>query len=150
QCVRLRRDAIRIRNAMRILPASSLQSQNVLSEHLSVFGRRLGPIFPDRSPRITKSLFVSVTVLGNNCSHSFRVRHRQTEACWFAIIEYVECKAVDLECSRERLDRHGQSIEGVSIFSFGWNFRKSETREVRCDHAVMIGEAWNEFAKHER
>src|SRR5262245_17280351 len=56
----------------------------------------------------------------------------------------------DLECVREGRYRQRQCLERIGIFSLFRNFGKSETREVRRDHAIMTSETWNEFAEHER
>src|SRR5262249_14395201 len=135
---------------VRVLPPRPFQCQNVFPDYLSVFYCRRSPVLPDGAPSIAEAFFIRIPVLRNDSRNSVRVSHRQTEAYRRAVIEYIECKAVDFERRRERLDRLGQSIERVRIFSFGRNFGKSETGEVRRDHPVAIGEAWNEFAKHER
>ena len=70
-------------------------------------------VFPDRS--IAHTHFV----LRNDSCDSLRVCHGQAETCWRAIIEHIDCIAVDFECLRERLYGQGQSIGRVNIFSFG-------------------------------
>src|SRR2546429_5015781 len=104
----------------------------------------------DRTPSVTKTFFVCVPVLRNNRRNPVRVSHRQTEAGWGAIVEHVDCIAVELECLREGVDRQRQSVEGVRIVLFRRDLGESETRKIRRDHAVIIGQAWNEFAEHER
>src|SRR5208282_2447504 len=150
QCVRLRRNHLRICYAVGVLPARPARSQNALAEYVAILCCRRCPIFSDRAPSFTKAFFVGVPILRNNGGNSFRVRHCQSEAGWRAIIEHVNCVAVDLERLRESVDRERKSIEGVRIFSFRRHFRESETRKVRRDHSVIASQARNEFAEHER
>src|SRR5256884_9829876 len=96
----------------------------------------------DRTPSVTKTFFVCVPVLRNNRRNPVRVSHRQTEAGWGAIVEHVDCIAVELECLREGVDRQRQSVEGVRIVLFRRDLGESETRTIRRDHAPIIGQAW--------
>src|SRR5271157_3584437 len=76
--------------------------------------------------------------------------HRQTKSSWRPIIEYIQCKSLDLERLRERIESSGNSVERIDVFSFCGNFCESETREVWSDHVVVAGETGYELAEHER
>src|SRR4029077_13693350 len=134
----------------RVLPARSLQGQYILSKYVPVLRRGRGPILPDRTPGIPETFFVRVPVLRNDRGDPVRVPHRQTETCWCAIVEHIDRVAVEFERLREGLDGRRQSIKRVAIFPFRRNLGKSETREIWRDHAVVVGEARNEIAEHER
>src|SRR5262249_50296134 len=135
---------------MRVLPARSFERQKVFAKYLSVLCCGRGPIFPDQAPGTSKPFFVGIPVLRNYGRDALRVGHRQTKTCWRAIIEHIDCVAVDLERLRKGLYRQCQSIERINISPFGRNLSKSKTREVGRDDAVIIGEAWNEITEHER
>ena len=109
QRVRFRRNTFRITHAVRVLPARSLQCQNILADYLAILRRWLSPVFPDRPPGIAKPFFIGIPVLRNDSRDSIRVSHRQTESGWCAIVEHVQCIAPDFERLRERIDCRGQS-----------------------------------------
>src|SRR5262249_28674689 len=126
--------------AMRVLPPCCFKRQNVLSEYFAIFGCRRSPIFPHRTPSVPEPSFIGITVLGNDGGDSLRMSHSQAETCRRAVIEHIDCITVNFQCFREGVYGRRQSIERVRIFSFGRNFSKSEAREVRRDHAIVIGE----------
>src|SRR5215471_14249753 len=76
--------------------------------------------------------------------------HRQTKSGRCAIVEHIDCKTLDVEHLRERVERRCQSVERIDVFSFCGDFCESEAREIRCDQPVVCGETRNEFAEHER
>src|SRR5271167_2795839 len=55
QCVRLRRNILRICYAMRVLPARSTRRQNTLAEYGAVFCRGFGPVLANWAPSFTKA-----------------------------------------------------------------------------------------------
>src|SRR5215471_20268899 len=105
--------------AVGILPSRSFECQNVLADDLSVFWCGLSPVFPDRAPGISETLFVSISILRNNSCDSVRVSHRQPESRWRAIIEHIDCIVVDCERLHERLHCQRQVIKRVNILSLG-------------------------------
>src|SRR5215467_13894094 len=150
QCVRLRRNAFWIGDALRVLPTSSFQCQDVLADYPPVICRGLSPILPDGGPGVTEPFFVGVSILRNYGCDSFRVGHGQPETRWRAIVEYIDGISVESKCLRERLHRRGQVIERVNILSVGRNLREPKARKIRSDHAVFSGEPRNELSEHER
>src|SRR5580704_272034 len=73
---------------------------------------------------------------------------RQAESGWCAIVEHIQCITPEFERLRERIERRGQSIERINVFSFWRNFRESEAREVWRDHSEIVGKTEDEFAEH--
>lgn len=63
QCVRLRRNILRIDYTVRVLPACSTRRQDALAEYGSVVWRRFSPILSDRPPRIAEPFFVGISIL---------------------------------------------------------------------------------------
>src|SRR5262249_9102807 len=49
-------------------------------------------------PSIPQTFFVRLPLLGDDCSDSCRVGHRQAETGWRTIVEYIDCIPVDFEC----------------------------------------------------
>src|SRR5215469_10173211 len=150
QYVRLRRNALRICHAMGVLPAGSSRCQNAFAKYVSIVFRGCSPVLSDRVPSIAKAFFVRVPILRNNCCYAFGVCHRQAEASGRAVVKHVDGIAVEFECLSEGLDRESQLVERIRILAFRRDFREPETRKIRRDHAVVIGQPRNEFAKHER
>src|SRR5215470_12292688 len=111
QCVRFRRNSLRVGHAVRVLPSRSLQRQDVCAKDLPVLFCRLSPIFSDRTPPVAKALFIGVSVLRNDTSNSFWMRHRQPESRWRAVVENVKRETPDLKRLRERVHSCRQSIE---------------------------------------
>src|SRR6266481_3580125 len=102
-----------------VLPARSLQRQDVVAKYLPVLCRGRGPVLPDRTPGISETLFVRVPVLRNDRGDSVRLTHRQTETGWRAIVEHIKGVAVELERLREGLYGQRQSRKRVTIVSAG-------------------------------
>src|SRR5271156_1660178 len=108
QSVRLRRNTLRIRYAVGVLPARSARRQNTLAEDVSIFWSGRGPIFADGSPGIAKPFFVRVPILRNNRRDPLGMGHRQPEPGRRAVVEHVNCVTVEFQSSREGLDRQSQ------------------------------------------
>ena len=96
---------------MRVLPSGSFECQNVLADYLPVFCCWLSPVFSDRTPGITKSFFISIAVLRNNCRDPLRARHRQAKAHRRAVVEHIKRVALELESICEGEHRRGECIE---------------------------------------
>src|SRR5260370_37329907 len=133
-----------------VLRARALQRQDVVAKYLAILCRGRGPGLPDRTPGISEALFVRVPVLRNDRGDSIGLTHRQREAGWRAIVEHIKCEAVELERLREGMYGQRQSSKRVTIVSFRRDLGESETRKVRRDHVVIIGETRNEITEHER
>ena len=131
---------------MLVLPADSLQRQNIFPDNLPVFCRRRSPIFPDWPPRIPKPFFIRISVLRNDRRHSFRMSHCQPQAGRRAVIEHIDRIALQSQRLGESIDRGRQRVEGVGVFPFLGHLRKSEARQIRRDHPVTIGKAGNQLA----
>jgi hypothetical protein len=70
--------------AERVLQSRPFQRQNVSPDYFLVFRCGRGPVFPGRTPGITKALLIRISILRNDSCDSVRVGHRQTEAGWGA------------------------------------------------------------------
>src|SRR5215469_4494857 len=150
QRVRLGRNTLRMGYTVGVLPARSSGCQNALTEYVPILCCGCSPVFSDRAPGLAEAFFVCVPILSNECCDPLRVSHRQAEASWRAIVEHIDCVAIDFKYSRKGPERQSQLIERVGILSVGRDLGKSEPREVWCNHAVFAGQARNKFAEHER
>src|ERR1700678_2761607 len=74
--------------------------------------------------------------------------HGQTKAGWRSVVEDINCIAVEAECLGEGVRGARQCVEGIRVFSFLRDFCESKTRQVWCDHAKLVCQAWDEFAEH--
>src|SRR5579862_9813216 len=76
--------------------------------------------------------------------------HRQTESGGCAIVEHIQGESLDLESLRECIECRGQPVERIDVLPLFGNLGESETRQVRRDDTIVIGQAGNEFSEHER
>jgi len=149
QRVGVRRNSLRIADAVRVLPSCSVECQDVFTEYLSVLRCRLSPVFSDRPPGTAEPFFIGIPVLGNDPCHAVRVSHRQTETSGCAVVEDIQCTAPDFEGLNERVECRGQPVERVEILSFCGDFCESKSWQVRRDDTIIISQMWDEFGEHE-
>src|SRR5215469_17343918 len=102
--------------------------------------RCLRPVYSDHSPGLAKPFFIGISILRNYRRDPIGMSHRETESSWRSIIENIQCKSLDLERLSERIERSGQPVERIDVFSFCGDFCEPKTREVRRDHVVVARE----------
>src|SRR5690242_8491179 len=132
---------------MDILPLGGFGPQEI-AQGSTVLGRRCLPVFLDGIPAFAETLFISVSILGDDRADAFGLRQRQPQPHRCAIIEDIDCKALQTDCLREISDDSGQVLKRVAkAFAVG-SIRETKTGKVGRDNMVAIGEGRNQVAKH--
>src|SRR5437879_2889287 len=83
-------------NAVRVLPASRLRSEEG-AERLSVRLRRVLPIGLDRTPALAEAFLVGVAVLGDNAGDPLGVTDGEPETRRRAVIKDVHGKPIEAD-----------------------------------------------------
>lgn len=76
------------------------------------------------------------------------MRGRQPVPDRRAVVENVECVAVQFQGLREALDDRGQIVEGVVERATRRGLRAAKAGQIRRDHAVTVGKQRDELAEH--
>lgn len=121
-----------ILDAMDVLPLGGFGLQEI-AQSSTVLGGRFPPVFLDRIPSLAEALFISVPILGDDGGDAFGMQQRNSQSHWCAVIENVDCKALQANCLREIGDYFGQVFKRVAKPLAVGSIGKAKTREVGRD-----------------
>lgn len=76
------------------------------------------------------------------------MRRRKPEPNRSSIVEDIEGIAIDAESLRKPIDDLGEVVECILENATFRRLGLAEARQIRSNHAITIGEQWNEIAKH--
>src|SRR5260370_37744699 len=96
-------------------------------------------IFLDGIPTFAQTLFISVSILGDDGSDAFGMHQREPQSYWCAVIENVDGKAPQANCLREIGDGFGQVLNPVSKTLSIRSIGRAKTRKVESDSMLAIG-----------
>ena len=103
-------------HAMRILPDGRLRLEEG-AQRLTVCGRSVLPIGPDRIPAVAQALLISVAVLRDDRGDPIRMLDREPEPGRRAIVERIDGVAVEADGLGEAVDRLCNPGERVPLIA---------------------------------
>src|SRR6266511_3020809 len=147
QRLTVRGDCRRVGHAMGILPTRRLGSEEG-AKSVAVGLRRLLPIGADRVPAVAQPLFIGVAILRDNRGVAVRMFGGGPEAYRRAIVEDIDCEALQADYFSEAVDDGGDVIECVLEFAPRRHVRLAEARQVGRDDVETIGQKRDQIPEH--
>src|SRR5215471_9041156 len=127
---------------MRVLPDGRLRREEG-AELLPVRRRSVFPICADQLPACAQAFLIGIAILRDDRRDSLRMLNRQTEAGRRAVIEDVDCIAIEADDLGEAADCFCNPVKGAAP---AWRVGSAEARQVGSNDMETIVEARNEVA----
>ncbi|MNX73547.1 hypothetical protein D3C86_1049500 [compost metagenome] len=147
QRVALRRHAVRVGDALHILPLRALQVQHAVVNRLPVHRRGIRPVRADRRPRVSQPFEIGIAVLRHQTGDTVGMGQGQAQARRRAVVKEVQRVAGQSKPVDERFQRLGQVVERIAVAAFSRHLREAETGQIGSNHAEMTGQPGNQVAE---
>src|SRR6266540_1896773 len=102
----------------------------------------------DRVPAVAQPLFIGVAILRDNRGDAVRMFCGDPEAYRRAIVEDIDCEALQADYFSEAVDDGGDVIECVLEFAPRRHVRLAEARQVGRDDVETIGQKRDQIPEH--
>src|SRR5271165_3405663 len=135
-----RRNALlRIGHAVVILPASGFQGGKA-AQDITVLLGWIFPVGTDRSPVFAQTVFIGISILGDECRNPLRVVQCETEPGGGTIIEDIDCKLLQAHLLGELPDDLGQMVKRIGEAFVIRRVRETEAGQIGCNNIILPGQ----------